>query len=184
MTKICTKCGIEKERTEYGVNAAAPDGLSWRCNICLREEKRAYYLAHRTEMNAKAALNYQANKAAINAWHRRWRNNEGRERNKKTHKEYTERSRDKKNDYNEQYRMLNPEKIKAHTQVLVACRNGTLIKQPCERCGKSGKSGKSGKTKVHAHHEAYDKPLEVTWLCSVCHSDRHKEIEHREQAIQ
>jgi hypothetical protein len=27
-----------------------------------------------------------------------------------------------------------------------------------------------------AHHEDYDKPLEVVWLCQPCHKQRHKEI--------
>lgn len=44
---------------------------------------------------------------------------------------------------------------------------GLIDKQPCEKCGEKN---------AHAHHEDYDKPLEVTWLCHKCHRERHQEI--------
>lgn len=55
----------------------------------------------------------------------------------------------------------------AHNQVARAVRNGTLVRQPCVRCGEA---------KSLAHHEDYDKPLEVMWLCQPCHKQRHKEL--------
>lgn len=54
-----------------------------------------------------------------------------------------------------------------HSAVSVAIRNGSLIRQPCIRCGNE---------KSVAHHEDYDKPLEIMWLCQPCHKQRHKEI--------
>jgi hypothetical protein len=55
----------------------------------------------------------------------------------------------------------------AHTQVARAIRNGVLVRQPCCRCGEA---------KTVAHHEDYDKPLDVMWLCQPCHKKRHKEL--------
>ena len=55
----------------------------------------------------------------------------------------------------------------AHNMVARAIRSGSLLRQPCVRCGE---------TKSLAHHEDYDKPLEVIWLCQPCHKQRHKEI--------
>lgn len=55
----------------------------------------------------------------------------------------------------------------AHTSVARAIRNGSLVRQPCVRCGEE---------KSLAHHEDYDKPLEVVWLCQPCHKQRHKEM--------
>ena len=55
----------------------------------------------------------------------------------------------------------------AHNSVGRAIRNGSLVRQPCVRCGE---------IKSLAHHEDYDKPLEVMWLCQPCHKQRHKEL--------
>ena len=47
-----------------------------------------------------------------------------------------------------------------------AVRQGRLIKpDKCEDCHKS--------VTLTMHHEDYDKPLEVVWLCRKCHSKRH-----------
>lgn len=58
-------------------------------------------------------------------------------------------------------------KDKAHTAVTKALREGT-IQRPnnCIDCGVV--------CKPYAHHEDYDKWLEVDWLCSKCHPKRHK----------
>ena len=55
----------------------------------------------------------------------------------------------------------------AHSAVARAIRNGSLFRLPCIRCGE---------TQSVAHHEDYDKPLEVMWLCQPCHKQRHKEL--------
>jgi ribosomal protein S27AE len=55
----------------------------------------------------------------------------------------------------------------AHSQVTRAIRSGTLVRQPCVRCAE---------TKSLAHHEDYDHPLVVMWLCQACHKQRHKEL--------
>ena len=55
----------------------------------------------------------------------------------------------------------------AHSSVARAIRRGKLVWQPCCRCGAE---------KTVAHHEDYDKPLEVVWFCQPCHKQRHKEL--------
>ena len=53
-----------------------------------------------------------------------------------------------------------PEKYKARTAVNNAVRDKRLEKLPCAICGDK---------KSTAHHEDYSKPLEVVWVCLVCH---------------
>ena len=66
------------------------------------------------------------------------------------------------------YRKRNPLKIKAHNDVTHAIERGELVRLPCEKCGNS---------RSEAHHENYLKPLDVIWLCRVCHVEVHKEKE-------
>ena len=53
------------------------------------------------------------------------------------------------------------QKIRAHNMVSRAVRAGALVRQPCEHCGST--------ESIEAHHEDYDKPLDVMWLCPRCH---------------
>ena len=58
-------------------------------------------------------------------------------------------------------------KDKAHRAVYCAIKIGKLI-QPkiCSKCHR--------RCKPHAHHNDYNKPLKVKWLCWKCHNLRHK----------
>lgn len=54
-----------------------------------------------------------------------------------------------------------------HNAVARALRAGTLQPKDCEKCGSE---------KSMAHHESYDRKLDVTWLCQPCHNARHKQM--------
>jgi hypothetical protein len=57
-------------------------------------------------------------------------------------------------------------KEQARWRVAYALRKGTLMRQPCVQCGDFN---------VHAHHHnGYDSPLDVTWLCAVHHKEAHR----------
>lgn len=62
------------------------------------------------------------------------------------------------------WREAHPEAYKAQTAVNNAVRDGRLFKGKCEVCGWGD---------VHAHHEDYAKPLDVTWLCPMHHHRLH-----------
>ena len=68
---------------------------------------------------------------------------------------------------NKAWRAEDKRRQKAHNAVRQAILNGRLSSSPCERCGEE---------KSLAHHEDYDKPLDVMWLCQPCHKQRHKEL--------
>lgn len=61
-------------------------------------------------------------------------------------------------------------RLYARVLVYLAVRDGRLVRQPCEACGD---------VKVEGHHEDYDKPLQVRWLCSRHHRKEHKEQRRR-----
>ena len=64
------------------------------------------------------------------------------------------------------FKLLNPEKTRAHEIVRQAIRSGVLQREPCSRCGTT-------EGKIQAHHEDYLKPLDVTWFCASCHAKHH-----------
>lgn len=62
------------------------------------------------------------------------------------------------------WRRANLTKYTAHLAVQRALVSGTLKKQGCEVCGSQS---------VDAHHDRYDKPLNVRWLCRSHHVKLH-----------
>lgn len=60
-------------------------------------------------------------------------------------------------------------RLKAHNAVARALRNGTLNHKPCEWPGCTREDS-------YAHHEDYDKPLEVIFYCQPHHKKRHAEL--------
>lgn len=67
--------------------------------------------------------------------------------------------------YRDTWKKRYPEKRRAQKRVANAIRNGRLKRLPCEVCGGL----------AEAHHDNYDKPLAVRWLCLVHHRELHKE---------
>lgn len=94
------------------------------------------------------------------------------DRNRPNHKE-----RIKKNKLNaykyrslnskKEWRQRNKEKILANEKIGWAVSSGHIEKMPCLICGNKKSQG---------HHEDYSEPLEVIWLCSKHHAERHREL--------
>lgn len=62
----------------------------------------------------------------------------------------------------------------AHNAIEQAIEAGEMQRrESCEQCGDAG-TFKDGRTKIQAHHDDYNKPLEVRWLCQRCHHAWHK----------
>ena len=66
-------------------------------------------------------------------------------------------------EYLKNYRGENPKKYKATNMVNNAIRDKKLFSEPCF-CGEE---------KTVAHHDDYDKPLNVRWLCQAHHKQWH-----------
>jgi len=70
--------------------------------------------------------------------------------------------------YSAEYRRKNPGKVRCHRIMWRAIRAGELAIGPCghPRCT----------NRAEAHHEDYDKPLDVTWMCASHHQQHHWSI--------
>jgi len=68
---------------------------------------------------------------------------------------------------------LHPEaraKANCRAYANVYLKRGLLVRGPCHVCGA---------TSSQMHHEDYAKPLEIRWLCRICHLDLHRKERNR-----
>lgn len=74
----------------------------------------------------------------------------------------------------------------AHHVVENALRSGALVRpERCEACGQKPETLANGKNAIQAHHDDYNYPMRVRWLCKPCHfrwHRRHVAIPRREDA--
>lgn len=66
------------------------------------------------------------------------------------------------------YRLRYPKRYKATNAVNNALRDGKIFRQRCEACQAA---------KTVAHHDDYNFPLKIRWLCQPCHRKWHLENE-------
>lgn len=67
------------------------------------------------------------------------------------------------------WRKQDKRRTRAHNMVHRAVAVGKLEPKPCVICGRE--------KDIHAHHDDYDKPLDVMWLCPPHHRARHAELD-------
>lgn len=65
------------------------------------------------------------------------------------------------------WRQEDRRRVKCHNAVARAVKLGTLERHSCCICGSA---------KTIAHHESYDRPLDVVWYCQPHHKARHKQM--------
>lgn len=120
-----------------------------------KQKRKAHYWAHREEILEQQKQYREAYK------------NELRERRRQYYAAHREEFREYQKQYQRQYRRAKESRLKdrARDKVYYAIRCGKLTRKPCENCGE---------VKSEAHHDNYNKPLEVRWLCRKCHADWHK----------
>ncbi len=120
--------------------------LQYMCKTC-----RKRYEATK-EVRERNRLQQQKHKEKYREQQRIYNTSEhGRELNRKRSKKYWD---------------ANPIKNKARKKVRTAIQNGSMVRpDTCSSCGR--------KCKPEAHHEDYNKPLDVVWLCKECHTETH-----------
>jgi hypothetical protein len=88
-----------------------------------------------------------------------------RERLKKMSHEYRLEHPESTGDSRRLWRAKYPQKKKAHSVIWRAIKKGRIAKQPCSICGEIN---------THAHHDDYNQPLNIRWLCKAHHVAWHR----------
>lgn len=60
--KKCSKCGVEKEFSEYNKHKIEKDGHKSKCRKCQKEESKIYYQLHKTERKLYRDKNKESKK--------------------------------------------------------------------------------------------------------------------------
>jgi len=151
--KKCFKCGALKELKEFYKHAQMADGHLNKCKECNKKdvrENRVLKIDYYTEYERnRANLPYRV---------------EAREDYAKTERGIIASNKAKTN-------WTNNNLVKRSASHIVgnAVRDGKLVKpNNCESCGLNHR-------RIHGHHDDYNYPMIVRWLCQKCHNKWHKE---------
>lgn len=188
-TKVfkCVVCGGDIVQT-YVVSCPVRKYCSRKCQWTFSNRNRGTHTKPRTktkeigykrqynkkyyELNKEAELgrmkNYRRNhqQSITEKGKERRRNNpEQQKKNRERARDWYANNKDKFYGYKIRYRALNDDKVLAQKEAQKAIARGELVREPCEICGAE---------KTDAHHDDYNKPLEVRWLCRSCHKEWHE----------
>jgi len=150
--KICRKCGKELDIDSFYKHKKMADG---RLNVCI-DCTKSRVKKHRNE-NIERIREYDRERSK-------------REESVLARKKYskTEGGKISHSRCNKAYRDRYPLKYAAHTFISNAVKYG-LIRREC-KCSEC-----ESEYKVEAHHDDYSKPMEIRWLCELCHKQWHRE---------
>jgi|GEM_PF-1280108 len=108
ITKICSKCQVEKPVSDFNDNKACPDGLQYRCKGCMSRYSSKYRNDNKEKLSKKAAVKRKVNKIKIAAYA-----SEYYQANKEEIKIRIDANKEKTSKKSIIYREENKEKIKA-----------------------------------------------------------------------
>lgn len=155
-THLCSSCKKSKPRKEFYADRSNPGGLVYMCKPC--------YGALRIERLKNPAVRLRTRTYSREYAHRRLKSMSQGE---------IGRFKAQKAKYDRAYqasgrRKYDAYKRRAHQALMRAVDNGTISRPSgCQECGWVGKP------EGH-HHKGYDTPLDVEWLCRICHAKRHR----------
>lgn len=153
--KCCFKCGAKLPLEAFYAHPRMADGHLNKCKACARADVR---------LNRKKRQSYYRLYDA-----HRYREDPKRSQFRSEYA-LTSGGQEKLRTAKVRWAQKNRFKCRAHRLLNNALRSGGVQKPAaCEACGVEVEDSR----RLHAHHEDYDKPLEVEWLCSACHGLRH-----------
>lgn len=167
--KMCHGCNKELPIEKFSKNNYRKDGLQTRCKSCIRKYQEKWILDNSEHHKKLIKKNYEENKEKYLI-----KQNEYKSKNKDKIKEMFKRyysseiGREQRLKHYKIYKKRNPEKTRARWLVRTYLKRGKIVKKPCCNCG--------SESNIHAHHNDYSKPLDISWYCRSCHSELHRRI--------
>jgi hypothetical protein len=146
--KTCFKCNAEKPLSAFYKHKMMADGHLNKCIQCAKNDE----LIRCKENNLDPI----------------WRETElARQRKKSSKQRFLGIASEIKKETRDAWVVRNKHKKQAHGLVSRAVKAGLIKKLSCEVCGQKNSQ---------AHHDDYNFPLSVKWLCAKHHGERHVEL--------
>ncbi len=96
-------------------------------------------------------------------YYRKWRD-KNREKRRLYEREYYKRHHPECIAYHRKWRTRHKKESNVHNMIWRKVKAGKILKKHCVIC----------RNKIaEAHHQDYNKPLEIIWLCASCHKKLH-----------
>jgi 5-methylcytosine-specific restriction endonuclease McrA len=159
-TKVCSKCKVEKNTSEFHKNRSRDDGLQHYCKMCQSFMQKVYY----NPENSKAY--YLANRDRINAVRRAYvaRN---KEKISERHKAYYIANRDKLIDQVKTYNATNKDRKKEYAKEYVKTEKGASSRRKANSKARPRRRA----LKRGANIESFS-PIEIFerdgYICQLC----------------
>ena len=161
--KRCRSCLIEQELIAFYPSPDGRDGTTSCCRACIRGRSYEYYLTHR-EQALEAQRQYRKTVAAKVLIHASRHTEKYRAQKCIWSRNRRARLRSTQQNARRPVPGSTRTKIEARTKTNNAIRDGRLQRESCEICGA---------IETVAHHDAYERPLDVRWLCLTHHHAWH-----------
>lgn len=176
-TQTCNVCRLSLPIARFDRDRTSKSGYAHRCKRCYAERRAVREASGAGRLLAEQRWRKQDAKRSASADYRAAK----RERSRRERPNYREASRERTRLYRDRF----PEKAAARAAVKNAVASGALVRPDrCEKCGDLDRRGADGRRLIHAHHhQGYDNPLAVQWLCAICHAAAHRHERSRQKEM-
>ena len=153
--KACKTCGKVKPFTDFYRDRRLRSSYFTECKVCTRLRNVAWRKVNPERHAASKKAWQKANIELVSIDQKLWK----------------KKNSDKVQEVKQRYAKRHPEKIQCWRVVNSAVRIGKIVKKPCIKCGIT--------EDIHAHHEDYTQPHQITWLCRKHHTELHNKLRNR-----
>jgi hypothetical protein len=171
--KTCTKCHLQKELEDFNKNKTCHDGRETWCRECKSAYMKLYArtekgISAQERWKAKMSIYYKVDKSKKTTTGVYASPEEKGRADRFRRYQQTDKGKEAFRRAASKYREKYPEKRACTSAFHSALLCGKILRpEACQECERSD-------VVLDGHHENYNQPLNVMWLCRKCHRSLHE----------